>query len=124
MKVVPPPLTRDYTSLSDHTDLDESQMSYGIKSSTSCDPKYVPNDFVSCDNSDKSLEVNTNDFAFSDSSVKSSEHKPTDSTSCASTYSVSTSVNEAKIELNVGTPIKEPIIIQDLPSFTCNSFDK
>nr|GFB12597.1 ribonuclease H-like domain, Gag-pre-integrase domain protein [Tanacetum cinerariifolium] len=29
MKAVPLPLTGDYTSLSDHTDLDESQMSYG-----------------------------------------------------------------------------------------------
>nr|GEY30697.1 ribonuclease H-like domain-containing protein [Tanacetum cinerariifolium] len=94
------------------------------ESSTSCDPKYVPNDFVSYDNSDKSLEVNTNDFASSDSSVKSSEHQPNDSTSCASTSSVSTSVNEAEIESNVRTHIKEPIIVQDLPSFTCNSSDK
>nr|GEX22817.1 ribonuclease H-like domain-containing protein [Tanacetum cinerariifolium] len=31
MKAVPPPFTGDYTSLSDHTDLDESQMSYGTK---------------------------------------------------------------------------------------------
>nr|GEU86014.1 retrotransposon protein, putative, Ty1-copia subclass [Tanacetum cinerariifolium] len=124
MKVVPPPLTRDYTSLSDHTDLDESQMSYGTKSSTSCDSKSVSNDFVSCVDSDKSSEVNTNDFAFSDSSVKSLEHKPTDSNSCVSTSSVSTSVNEAEIESNVGTPIKEPVIVQDLPSFPCNSFDK
>nr|GEY89360.1 ribonuclease H-like domain, reverse transcriptase, RNA-dependent DNA polymerase [Tanacetum cinerariifolium] len=84
----------------------------------------VPNDFVSCDDSDKSSEVNTNDFASSDSSVKSLEHKPTDSNSCASTSSVSTSMNEAEIESNDGTPIKEPIIVQDLPSFTCNSFDK
>nr|GEU99513.1 xylulose kinase-1 [Tanacetum cinerariifolium] len=121
MKDVPPPLTEYYTSLSDHTDLDESQMSYGTKSSTSSDSKSVSNDFVFCDDSDKSLEVNTNDFASSDSSVKSSEHKPTDSTSCASTSSVSTNVNEAEIESNVGTPIKEPIIVQDLPSFTCNS---
>nr|GEZ21428.1 hypothetical protein [Tanacetum cinerariifolium] len=68
---------------------------------------------------DKSLEVNTNDFASSDSSVKSLEHKPTDSTS-----SVSTSINEDEIESNVGTHIKEPIIVQDLPSFTCNSSDK
>nr|GEU84832.1 hypothetical protein [Tanacetum cinerariifolium] len=82
--------------------------------------------FTDCirENNDKSLEVNTNDFAFSDSSVKSSEHKPTDSTSCVSTSSVSTSVNEAETESNVGTPIKEPIIVQDLPSFTCNSSDK
>nr|GEW18964.1 putative ribonuclease H-like domain-containing protein [Tanacetum cinerariifolium] len=47
----------------------------------------------------KSLEVNSNDFAFSDSSVKSLEPKPNDSTSCASTSS-------------------------DLPSFSCHSSDK
>nr|GEV98090.1 putative ribonuclease H-like domain-containing protein [Tanacetum cinerariifolium] len=123
MKVVPPPLTGDYTSLSDHTDLDESQMSYGTKSSPSCDPKCMPNDFVSCIDSDKSPEVNTNDLASSDSGLKSSEHKPIDS-SYASTSSVSTSVNEAEIDSNVGTPIKEPINVQDLPSFTCNSYDK
>nr|GEU33607.1 ribonuclease H-like domain, reverse transcriptase, RNA-dependent DNA polymerase [Tanacetum cinerariifolium] len=124
MKAVAPPLSGDYTSLSDHIDLDESQMSYGTKSSTSCDSKSVSNDFVSCNDIDKSLEVNTNDFASSDSSVKSLEHQPNDSTSCASTSSVSTSMNEAEIESNVGTPIKEPIIVQDLPSFTGNSSDK
>ncbi|GJU43494.1 putative ribonuclease H-like domain-containing protein [Tanacetum coccineum] len=75
-------------------------------------------------NSDKSSEVNTNDFASSDSSVKSSEPKSNDSTSCASTSSVSTSESEAEIESNVGTPIQEPIIVQDLPSFSCNSSDK
>nr|GEY16397.1 putative ribonuclease H-like domain-containing protein [Tanacetum cinerariifolium] len=123
IKVVPPPLTRDYTSLSDHTDLDESEMSYGTKSSTSCDPKSVPNDSVSCNDNDKSSEDNTNDLASSDSGLKSLEHKPTDS-SCASTSSVSTSVNEARNKSNVGKPIKEPISVQDLPSFTCNSSDK
>ncbi|GJT25971.1 hypothetical protein Tco_0895908 [Tanacetum coccineum] len=87
MKAVPPPLSGDYTPLSDHIDLDESQMSYGTKSSTSGDSNSVSNDFVSCDNSDKSSEVNTNDFASSDSSVKSSEPKSNDSTSYASTSS-------------------------------------
>nr|GFB11262.1 ribonuclease H-like domain-containing protein [Tanacetum cinerariifolium] len=111
MKAVPPPLSGDYTSLSDHIDLDESQMSYGPKSSTSSDSKSVSNNLVSCDDSDKSSEVNTNDFASSNSSVKSLEPKPNDSTSCASTSSVSTSENESKIESNVGTPIQEPIII-------------
>nr|GEV36795.1 xylulose kinase-1 [Tanacetum cinerariifolium] len=82
MKVLPPPLSGDYTSLSDHSYLDESQMSYGTKSSTSSDSKYV-----------------SNDFASSDSSVKSSEPKPNDSTSCVSTSS-------------------------DLPSHSCNSSDK
>ncbi|GKA94057.1 hypothetical protein Tco_0816043, partial [Tanacetum coccineum] len=87
MKAVPPPLSGDYTPLSDHIDLDESQMSYGTKSSTSGDSNSVSNDFVSCDNSDKSSEVNTNDFASSESSVKSSEPKSKDSTSYASTSS-------------------------------------
>ncbi|GKB72630.1 hypothetical protein Tco_0934042 [Tanacetum coccineum] len=52
MKVVPPPLFGDYTPLSDHTNLDESKISYGTKSSTSGDSISVSNDFVSCDNSD------------------------------------------------------------------------
>ncbi|GJW32289.1 putative ribonuclease H-like domain-containing protein [Tanacetum coccineum] len=103
MKVVPPPLSRDYTPLSDHTDLDESQMSYGTKSSTSGDSNSVSNDFVSCDNSDKSSEVNSNDFASSDSSVKSSEPKSNDSTSCASTSSISTSESEADSDKNGNT---------------------
>nr|GEW53865.1 hypothetical protein [Tanacetum cinerariifolium] len=124
MTAVPPPLSEDYTSLSDHINLDESQMSYGTKSSTSSDSMFVSNDFVSYDDSDKSSEVSTNDFASSDSSVKSSEPKPNNSTFCASTSSVSTSENEAEIESNVGKPIQEPIIVQDLPSFSCNSFDK
>nr|GEV42174.1 hypothetical protein [Tanacetum cinerariifolium] len=72
----------------DYIELDESQMSYGTKSSTSSDSKSMSNDFVSCDDSDESSAVNTNDFASSDSSVKSSEPKPNDSTSCASTSSV------------------------------------
>nr|GFA85010.1 ribonuclease H-like domain-containing protein [Tanacetum cinerariifolium] len=99
MKAMPPPLTGDYTSLSDHTHMDESQMSYRTKPLTSCDPKWVPNDVVSCTDSDKSSEVNTNDFASSDSTL------------CASTSSVSTSVNEAENETNVGKPIKEPISV-------------
>nr|GEU58393.1 copia protein [Tanacetum cinerariifolium] len=100
MKAMPPPLSGDYISLSDHIDLDKSQMFYRTKSSTSSDFKSVSNDIVSSDDSDKSLEVNTNDFASSDSSVKSSEPKPNDSTSCASTFSVSTSENESEIESN------------------------
>ncbi|GJR92068.1 hypothetical protein Tco_0216079 [Tanacetum coccineum] len=124
MKVVPPPLSGDYTPLLNHTNLDESQMSYGTKSSTSGDSNSVSNDFVSCDNSDKSSEVNSNDFASSDSSVKTSEPKSNDSTSCASTSSISTSESEAEIESYAGTPIQEPIIVQDLPSFSCNSSDK
>ncbi|GJT22515.1 hypothetical protein Tco_0892452 [Tanacetum coccineum] len=61
--------------------------------------------------SDKSSEVNSNDFASSDSSVKSSEPKSNDSTSCASTSSISTSESEAEIESNVGTPIQKPLMV-------------
>nr|GEU35008.1 ribonuclease H-like domain-containing protein [Tanacetum cinerariifolium] len=100
VKAVPLPLSGDYTSLSDHIDLDESQMSYGTKSSTSSDSKSMSNDFVSCDDSDKSSEVNTNDFASSDSNVKSLEPKPNDSTSCSSSSSVFTSENEPEIKSN------------------------
>ncbi|GJV16848.1 putative ribonuclease H-like domain-containing protein [Tanacetum coccineum] len=38
--------------------------------------------------------------------------------------SVSTSESEAKIESNIGTPIQEPIVVKDLPSFSCNSSKK
>nr|GFB70808.1 ribonuclease H-like domain, Gag-pre-integrase domain protein [Tanacetum cinerariifolium] len=63
MKAVPPPLTEDYNSLSDHSDLDESQMSYRTKSSTSNNHESVTSDFVFCHDSDKSSEDNTSDFA-------------------------------------------------------------
>ncbi|GJS02802.1 hypothetical protein Tco_0319310 [Tanacetum coccineum] len=53
---------------------------------------------------------------FTTNSEKMEEPKSNDSTSCASTSSVSTSESEAEIESNVGTPIQEPIIVQDLPS--------
>ncbi|GJR14463.1 putative ribonuclease H-like domain-containing protein [Tanacetum coccineum] len=46
-------------------------------------------------------ESPSNDFASSDSSVKSSEPKSNDSTFCASTSSISTSESEAEIESNV-----------------------
>ncbi|GJR14455.1 ribonuclease H-like domain, reverse transcriptase, RNA-dependent DNA polymerase [Tanacetum coccineum] len=49
---------------------------------------------------DKSSEVNSNNFASSDSSVKSSEPKSNNSTSCASTSSISTSEGEAEFESN------------------------
>ncbi|GJV56841.1 putative ribonuclease H-like domain-containing protein [Tanacetum coccineum] len=73
MKVVPPPLSGDYTPLSDHIDLDESQMSYGTKSSTSGDSNSVSNDFVSCDNSDKSSECSTSE---SEAEIESNVRTP------------------------------------------------
>nr|GEX22587.1 hypothetical protein [Tanacetum cinerariifolium] len=98
MKAMPPPLIGNYTSLSDHIDLDESQMS------------------------DKSSEVNTNDFASSDSSVKSSEHKPNDSTSCASTSSVNIPpvrpqpVPTGKPKVSAPVPIGKPKVSTPVPT--------
>ncbi|GJU01439.1 putative ribonuclease H-like domain-containing protein [Tanacetum coccineum] len=69
MKAVPPPLSGNYIPLSDTTNLDETQMTYGKKSTCSIDSISVSNDFVSCDNSDKSSEIKSNDYAFCVSSV-------------------------------------------------------
>ncbi|GJY50954.1 putative ribonuclease H-like domain-containing protein [Tanacetum coccineum] len=85
MKAVPPPLSRDYTPLSDHIDLDESQMSYGTKSSTSGDSNSMSND----------LSLSPSQMILL----------------CASTSSVSISESEAEIESMLGTPIQRNQII-------------
>jgi hypothetical protein len=54
----------------DHTDFDESQMTYGKKSKDLPDTNSETNDFASCSFSDKSSETKTNDFASCDSSEK------------------------------------------------------
>ncbi|GJS20812.1 hypothetical protein Tco_0449444 [Tanacetum coccineum] len=116
MKAVPSPLFRNYIPLSNTTNLDETQMTYGKKSTCSIDSISVSNDFVSCDNSDKSSEIKSNDYAFCVSSVKSSEPMTADSSSNASTSSVSTHASEANLESSEGTTIQEPIIVQELPN--------
>ncbi|GJR01304.1 putative ribonuclease H-like domain-containing protein [Tanacetum coccineum] len=112
MKAVPPPLSGDYTPLSDHIDLDESQMSYGTKSSTSGDSNSVSNDFVSCDSVTSLQRSSPMEYAFC---VQDQASVPltVDSSSNASTSSVSTPTSEANLESSEGTTIQEPIIIQD-----------
>nr|GEU59419.1 retrotransposon-related protein [Tanacetum cinerariifolium] len=58
MKAVPPPLFGDYTSLSDHSDLDESQMYYDTKSSTSSDSN-ATHRFKDCDFYEKQMANTT-----------------------------------------------------------------
>ena len=58
MNAVSDPIRGVFMPSSPQTDLDESQMSYGTKSSTSSDSNSVTNDFVSCDNYKKSSKVN------------------------------------------------------------------
>nr|GEX66301.1 hypothetical protein [Tanacetum cinerariifolium] len=93
MKAVPPPLSRDYTSPSDHSDWMNHR----------CPMVQSPQSLVTL-----SLCLMTLSLVMIVTSLQS----------------VSTSENEAEIESNVGTPIQEPIIVQDLPSFSCNSSDK
>ncbi|GKB18901.1 hypothetical protein Tco_0852824, partial [Tanacetum coccineum] len=123
IKAVPPPLFGNYIPLSDTTDLDEIQMTYGKKSTCSNDSISVSNDFASGDNSDKSSEIKSNDYALCVSSVKSLEPMTADSSSNASTSSVSTHASEANLESSEGTTIQEPIIVQELPSFSCTNKD-
>lgn len=67
MKAVPPPLSGNYIPLSDPTDFEESQMTYGKKHTNSIHYIFVSNDSISCAYNDKSLELKINDFASCDS---------------------------------------------------------
>ncbi|GKA95462.1 hypothetical protein Tco_0817500, partial [Tanacetum coccineum] len=61
--------------LYDRPDLDDTQFTYGSKSNNHLENNSVSNDFVSCDDSDKSSDSDTTGFASCVSSVKSSSSK-------------------------------------------------
>ncbi|GJW87116.1 putative ribonuclease H-like domain-containing protein [Tanacetum coccineum] len=63
MHAVPPPLTGTFMPPSNNPDLDDTQFTYGSKSNNYFETNSVSNDFVSCDNSDKSSDSETTDFA-------------------------------------------------------------
>ncbi|GKA54889.1 putative ribonuclease H-like domain-containing protein [Tanacetum coccineum] len=75
MNVVPPPITGTFMPPSNNPDLDDTQFTYGSKSNNYFETNSVSNDFVSCDNSDKSSDSETTGFASCVSSVKSSSSK-------------------------------------------------
>ncbi|GJY15122.1 putative ribonuclease H-like domain-containing protein [Tanacetum coccineum] len=60
---------------SNNPDLDDTQFTYGSKSTNNFETNSVSNDFVSYDNSDKSSDSETTDFASCVSSVKTSSSK-------------------------------------------------
>nr|GEU50701.1 DNA-directed DNA polymerase [Tanacetum cinerariifolium] len=97
----------------DHSDLDESQMSYGTKSLTSNNPESMNNDFVSCDDSDKSSEVKTSDFASSDSSgsgthqIKDCDFYEKQMTNMTVGIGVGTAVRPQLV--STGTPKAKPV---------------
>ncbi|GJT04864.1 putative ribonuclease H-like domain-containing protein [Tanacetum coccineum] len=75
MHVVPPPITRTFMPPSNNPDIDDTQFTYGSKSTNYAETNSVSNDYVSCDNSDKSSDSETTGFASCVSSVKSSSSK-------------------------------------------------
>ncbi|GJY89374.1 putative ribonuclease H-like domain-containing protein [Tanacetum coccineum] len=69
MHAVPPPITGTYMPSPYQSDIEETQVSYGSKSdNTTSETISESNDFVSCDNSDKSSDSETH--ASCDSSLK------------------------------------------------------
>nr|GEY48391.1 hypothetical protein [Tanacetum cinerariifolium] len=71
MLEVPPPITETFMPTSYKSDLEETQVTFGSKSNTSSINTFESNDFVSCDNSDKSSA--TYDFASYVSSPKTND---------------------------------------------------
>ncbi|GJV39520.1 hypothetical protein Tco_1417960 [Tanacetum coccineum] len=84
MHVVPSPITGTFMPPSNKPDLDDTQVTYGSKSNDYFETNSVSNDFVSCDNSDKSSDSETTGFASCVSSVKSSSSKTNEHLASAS----------------------------------------
>ncbi|GJV75514.1 hypothetical protein Tco_1507098 [Tanacetum coccineum] len=76
MHIVPPPYNRELSCLlPTFRTIDVTRLPMVSKSNNYVDTNSVYNDFVSCDNSDKSSDSETTDFASCVSSVKSSSSK-------------------------------------------------
>nr|GEZ78897.1 putative ribonuclease H-like domain-containing protein [Tanacetum cinerariifolium] len=73
MHEVPPPITGTFMPTSYQSDLAETQATFGSKYNTSSIPTSESNDFISCDNSDKSSASETYDFASCVSSPKAND---------------------------------------------------
>nr|GFB47484.1 ribonuclease H-like domain, reverse transcriptase, RNA-dependent DNA polymerase [Tanacetum cinerariifolium] len=73
MHEVPPPITGTFMPTSYKSDLEETQATFDLKSITFSNNTSESNDFVSCDNSDKSSASETYDFASYVSSPKTND---------------------------------------------------
>ncbi|GJT90199.1 hypothetical protein Tco_1079044 [Tanacetum coccineum] len=67
-----PPYTGTFMPPSNKPDIDDTQFTYGSKSNNCVETNSVSNDFVSCDNSEKSSDSESAGFASCASSVNSS----------------------------------------------------
>ncbi|GJY29222.1 putative ribonuclease H-like domain-containing protein [Tanacetum coccineum] len=110
MHAVPSPITGTFMPPSNKPDLDDTQVTYGSKSNNYFETNSVSNDFVSCDNSDKSSDSETTGFASCVSSVKSSSSKTNEHLASASS-----SVDFKTVSKTVA---QEPSSTIDDPSFS------
>nr|GEX15904.1 hypothetical protein [Tanacetum cinerariifolium] len=99
MHEVPPPITGTFMPTSYQSDLVETQATFGSKSNTSSIPTSESNEFISCDNSDKSLASKTYNFA-----------------SCVSSPKTNDSFSTVDVKLLPKYDVKDPSLTNDLPS--------
>ncbi|GJW05581.1 putative ribonuclease H-like domain-containing protein, partial [Tanacetum coccineum] len=105
LHAVPGPITGTFMPPSNKPDIDDTQFTYGSKSNNYSESNSVSNDFISCDNSDKSSDSETTGFA-----------------SCTSSVNSSSIMTNAPSSVNFMTLSKtaeqRPISINDDPSFS------
>ncbi|GKF30346.1 hypothetical protein Tco_0100144 [Tanacetum coccineum] len=109
MHVVPPPITGTFMPPSNKPDLDDTQFTYGSKSTDNFETNSVSNDFVSCDTSDKSSDLETIDFASCVSSVKSSSLASTPSSVDFKTVSETDDQQPSSTKDNPSSSFKENV---------------
>nr|GEU96574.1 putative ribonuclease H-like domain-containing protein [Tanacetum cinerariifolium] len=99
MHEVPPPIIGTFMPTSYQFDLAKTQATFGSKSNTSSILTSESNDFVFCDNSDKSSSSETYDFA-----------------SCVSSPKTNDSFSTVDVKLLPKFDVKDPSLTNDLPS--------
>ncbi|GJV80203.1 ribonuclease H-like domain-containing protein [Tanacetum coccineum] len=104
MHTVPPPITGTYMPSPYQSDIEETQVSYGSKSDNSIsDTISESNDFVSCDNSDKSSDSETH-------------------ASCASSLKTQTKDIPPAVDIQTlpESDVEDPNSTTGSPSFSCS----
>nr|GEW43292.1 ribonuclease H-like domain, reverse transcriptase, RNA-dependent DNA polymerase [Tanacetum cinerariifolium] len=99
MHKVPPSITGTFMPTSYKSDLEETQETFGSNYNTSSINTFESNDFVSCDNSDKSLESETYDF-----------------TSCVLSPKTNDSFSTVHVKILPKSDVKDPSSTNGFPS--------
>nr|GEX69787.1 ribonuclease H-like domain, reverse transcriptase, RNA-dependent DNA polymerase [Tanacetum cinerariifolium] len=103
IREVRPPITGTFMPTSYKSDLEETQETFGLKSNTSSINTSESNDFVSCDNSDKSSESETSNFA-----------------SCVSRPKTNDSSSTIDVKILPKSDVKDPSLTNGIPSCSFN----